>query len=132
MGDSRKYCEWLGQARQDLEAARILYENRGPCNLAAFHAQQTVEKAYKAFILYCKGRLQEGHSLAYLNKLCSKLDKEFASFRPESIKLNRYYTKTRYPSDFPLQVSEQQAEKFINIADKILQKVEEKILEDNC
>lgn len=127
MVDSRKYCDWLGQARQDLEAAKILHEKQGPTNLAAFHAQQTVEKAYKAYLLFCNGRLQEGHSLAYLNKLCAKHNGDFAVFRQDSIKLNRYYTKTRYPSDFPLQVSQEQVEKFIYTAEKILQKVETKI-----
>ncbi|UNC91389.1 HEPN domain-containing protein [Candidatus Contubernalis alkaliaceticus] len=127
MGDSRKYCDWLEQSRQDLEAAKILVKHRGPCNLASFHAQQTVEKAYKAFILFKSGRLKEGHSLVYLNKVCSQLDRDFSAFRADSITLNKYYMKTRYPADFPLQVSEDQAKEFVFIAEQILQKVEEKI-----
>ncbi|MDO9574171.1 MAG: HEPN domain-containing protein [Candidatus Contubernalis sp.] len=131
MGDSKKYCDWLEQARQDLEAARILVNHRGPCNLASFHAQQTVEKAYKAYILFKSGRLKEGHSLVYLNKMCSQLDRDFMAFRADSITLNKYYMKTRYPADFSLQVSENQAKDFVAKADQILQSVEEKIQKQN-
>ncbi len=131
MRDSRKHCDWLEQARQDLEAAKILVRHQGPNNLASFHAQQTVEKAYKAYILFSSGRLTEGHSLVYLNKVCSKLDRDFASFRKDSIKLNKYYMRTRYPADFPLHVSEEEAKTFIYKAEQILKAVEEKIQNQN-
>ena len=43
-------CEWLERARDDLKAADALLRRPGLTHLAAFHAQQGVEKSLKAVI----------------------------------------------------------------------------------
>lgn len=40
--------EWLIRATEDLSAAQVLLSRPDLTNMVAFHAQQTVEKAFKA------------------------------------------------------------------------------------
>jgi HEPN domain-containing protein len=42
--------EWLSSARDDLDTIRAIENNPRLTNVAAFHAQQCVEKCYKAIL----------------------------------------------------------------------------------
>lgn len=63
MVDSKIIEDWLEKAKEDLEASKILFNHNGSRGLAAFHSQQAIEKAYKAYLLNKTGELAEGHSL---------------------------------------------------------------------
>ncbi len=47
MKDSKKYIDWINQAKQDLDAAIILFKYNGPKNIVAFHSHQAIEKYAK-------------------------------------------------------------------------------------
>ena len=72
--DSRHYYDWLDYSHDDLEAARVLKENLQCANAAAFHCQQCIEKALKAYILYETGETVDGHNLTWLCKKAAKLN----------------------------------------------------------
>lgn len=89
--------------------------------MVAFHCQQAIEKALKGFLLYKTAELAEGHSLIYLCKQAGNLDNQFKTFLKDCAYVNQYYIETRYPADFPLDVSDEEAEECIAIAERIIQ-----------
>ena len=104
--DSRDYDDWLDFSYDDLQAAITLMQNPECRNAAAFHCQQCIEKALKAFILYKTGKAVDGHNLTWLCKQAVKQDTSLDEWLDESAYLNRYYIQTRYPSDEPLALDE--------------------------
>ncbi|MBI4703752.1 MAG: HEPN domain-containing protein [Deltaproteobacteria bacterium] len=90
---------WLGEARAELAAARVLAV-AAIHHLACFHAQQAAEKALKAF-LYAQGEaIVLGHSVHRLRVACERYDASLATLadlRP----LDGYYVPPRYPNGVP-------------------------------
>lgn len=118
-GDSRHYWDWLDFAWDDLTAAQVLSEQPSCCNAAAFHCQQCIEKALKAFILFHTGEAVDGHNLTWLCRQAVKRDRSFEQWLDESAYLNRYYIQTRYPSDEPLELSAIQVKKACTMAQEM-------------
>ena len=96
----RESKRWLEQAKYDLNTSE--WNAKG--NLfapACFWAQQSAEKAAKAY-LYSKGeRFVIGHSVAELLEKCRTYDKEFNSLIAIGSFLDRFYIPTRYPNGLP-------------------------------
>lgn len=91
---------WLEQAQADLEIAR--WNEQGNFHSAAcFWAQQTAERALKAFLYFHGKRRVTGHSVAELMDACAQLDKDFNSLADDAMTLDRYYIPTRYPNGLP-------------------------------
>ncbi len=103
--DSRRYFDWLFHSNLDYLAAKCLIEDVRCYPAAAFHCQQCIEKALKAFLLYKKHRLFDGHNLTWLCKQAMLIDEHFRDYLKDSVILNRYYIETRYPADIPLDIS---------------------------
>ena len=100
--DSRRYFDWLDRAGEDILCANLLMES-DPCyNNAAFHCQQAIEKALKAYILFHTGLLPDGHNLTWLCKKASSIHSSFKQYLEMSTALNRCYIETRYPADHPI------------------------------
>ena len=97
--DSRRYYDWLEHSSQDLIAAKILSEDDRCYRLSAFHCQQAIEKALKAYILLKSDVLVDGHNLTWLCRQAKKYDKGFHQWFDESADLNQCYIETRYPAD---------------------------------
>lgn len=93
---------WLRQAREDLNAAKYLYESRSPTfyTFSCFHCQQVVEKCLIA-VLFAKGRIEKTDLQKHdLLSLAYRASREHESLRilPELVKgIHDYDTKTRYP-----------------------------------
>ncbi|MDF2686836.1 MAG: hypothetical protein K0S55_2019 [Clostridia bacterium] len=131
--DSNRYFDWLERAESDLESARILKENNGDnCN-AAFHCQQCIEKALKAYLLFMKNSHFDGHNLTYLCRQAMNYDKYFDDWLDESTELNRFYIETRYPTDIGFDIDNVQLDKIYtdakNMYDFIFKKVKLKVFE---
>jgi HEPN domain-containing protein len=86
---------WLQSARDTLRVAEWA-SNTGLYADAVFNAQQTAEKALKAYLLFHTREFPFTHDLRYLQDLCRRLDATFGSLDLEAIKLNEYYTEPRY------------------------------------
>jgi len=91
---------WFEQAKYDLKTSQ--WNVKG--NLfapACFWAQQSAEKAVKAF-LYSKGeRFVIGHSVSELLEKCKIYDKDFKTLIQIGAFLDRFYIPTRYPNSLP-------------------------------
>lgn len=118
--DSRRYFDWLDKAAQDIRSARILIEHGEDTNhTAAFHCQQCIEKALKAYLLFKNKAHLDGHNLTYLCRQAVYIDNYFTDWLDESAVLNRYYIETRYPSDKPMIIGDAQLGRIYNMALKM-------------
>ncbi len=87
---------WLKMAEEDLVWSRASFKDRiwrGVC----FTAQQSVEKALKAFLLSKNTSLPKIHDLVALNEECQKLNGEFQNLVEACNILSPYYLSSRYP-----------------------------------
>jgi HEPN domain-containing protein len=91
---------WLLQAEQDLDDAEFNLSGKR-YNVACFLAQQSAEKALKAY-LFSKGAEEVwGHSVAELCKDAQTFDPAFSQLDPKASPLDKYYIPTRYPNALP-------------------------------
>lgn len=91
---------WLLQAERDLDDAEFNLSG-GRYNVACFLAQQSAEKALKAY-LFSKGAEEvRGHSVAELCKDAQTFDPAFSQLDPKASPLDKYYIPTRYPNALP-------------------------------
>jgi HEPN domain-containing protein len=92
---------WLQKAEMDLRAGA--YEASAPAEGLwadiAFHAQQAVEKAMKAFLAWNDEPFRKTHSLEELGRQCSALDGTLRSLADEAAPLTEYAWKFRYPGE---------------------------------
>ena len=122
---------WLRQAEQDLDDARYNLEG-GRYHLTCFLAQQSAEKALKAF-LYARGEeLVWGHSVTELCKSAASLDEELEELRRMAATLDKYYIPTRYPNGLPGGIpaeafEKRDADRAIEITGEVLTVVGKKI-----
>ncbi len=117
--DSRRYADWINAGYDDLRAAQILSTDDTLNNAAAFHCQQCVEKALKGFILFKTHRTVDGHNLTWLCRRAVELDKDFEQWLDESARLNRYYIETRYPTDIPTEIDDDDVPLMLEMADAL-------------
>jgi HEPN domain-containing protein len=114
--DSTRYRDWLDRACEDISCAKILREDEKCHNSAAFHCQQCIEKALKAYILLKEDRLVDGHNLTWLCRQAMRLDSRFDEWLDESASLNKCYIETRYPADLPLALDRAEVERYYGMA----------------
>jgi len=119
---------WLDRANEDLLAARKLEPELILSGLAAFHAQQAIEKAFKAVIIVQKGRLTRIHDL---KRLGSEVEGFSFSDADEQtlVDLSTLYIESRYPGDFGMlpdgRPGKNDVERFIAFAEQIHQRAVE-------
>jgi HEPN domain-containing protein len=93
--------EWLIRAAEDLAAAQILLSRPDLTNMVAFHAQQTVEKAFKAVIEELDLGFVKTHSLTRLYGLVRPHFPVIADMDMLD-RLDAVYIEARYPGDMGL------------------------------
>lgn len=120
--------KWLVQSEADLKASKDSLET-GNYNWSSFQAQQSAEKALKAF-LYSMGYTSIiTHSIKELLRECEKIEAEFNELSGEARFLDMFYIPTRYPNGLagdlaPAEFYEKEdAQKCLNSAELILKKV---------
>jgi HEPN domain-containing protein len=109
----------VGQKHKGYKSAKILKENDCGNDIVAFHCQQAIEKVLKGYILCKNNEVIEGHSLIFLCKEASKINKVFRNYLKDCALINQYYIETRYPADVPLVVTDDEAEECIKITEDI-------------
>ena len=122
---------WFIQACNDLEDARYLMDGR-KYNSACFFAQQSVEKALKAFLLFAGADEVWGHSVYELCNDSKDFDRDFEEICEEVALLDKYYIPTRYPDALPggipsLVYGIQDAKMAIEISEKALEFIGKKM-----
>ncbi|MFA9380053.1 MAG: HEPN domain-containing protein [Acetanaerobacterium sp.] len=132
--DSRRHLDWLAKSGEDMRAAELLLAHCDCHNICAFHCQQTIEKALKAYVLVASDRLVDGHNLTWLCRQALRYDRAFSQWLDESATLNRFYIETRYPADVAFTITRERIEFLCKIAremyDFICTQVDEEEEED--
>lgn len=112
---------WIKRAKYDLKAAE--HDAEGELfDHAVFWCQQAAEKALKAVYIKKFSKLLKIHELVYLARAIGA--------PPELLNLcedlNPYYIQTRYP-DYEETLSEEEAQKAIRIAEKVVKWAEKNL-----
>lgn len=95
--------KWLIKGLNDFKTAEKLInlpEDEIITDTLCFHCQQAVEKFLKAFLIHNNKEFERVHSLEYLIKLSSEIDKEFEILYETAASLNDYAITVRYPDEF--------------------------------
>lgn len=115
--------KWLEYAQKDLEAARKLVSSRQLTGLAAFHAQQAVEKAFKAVLEEFDLGLVKTHDI---ERLYALIDPQLQVDTDALQALNSVYIEVRYPADLGIaygaEPNQEDARNFIAFAEEVLKK----------
>jgi len=127
MADSLRYKDWHNKANADLKSAKILFEHEADHGIVAFHCQQAIEKLLKSFILKRASALIDGHSLVFLCKKSIEIDAEFKIFLKDCAYINQFDIETRYPADFPIEMTKEEAGECILITENIFAAVSKKL-----
>jgi HEPN domain-containing protein len=92
--------EWLRIAAADLTAARLLLSNQPPLLAQSlFHAQQTVEKALKAYLVASGKRYPLTHDISELLDLCMAVDETIDLNLKRAARLSDFAVLARYPGE---------------------------------
>ncbi|HPD07557.1 MAG TPA: HEPN domain-containing protein [Candidatus Bipolaricaulis sp.] len=114
---------WLRKAAADLAAAQhLLTGGEHLVSSAAFHAQQTAEKALKAVLIWHQREAPRTHDLALLVDLISSEDPELAHKVRGAVSLTPYGVEARYPGELP-EPSAGEVREAVNLAAEILRAV---------
>lgn len=89
--------EWLQRVEQDLGVAERVRDEAAFAEVVAFHAQQAVEKALKAFLAWHDLPFRQTHNLEELAQQCTAMDSAFGALVPRVAPLTPYVTAGRYP-----------------------------------
>ncbi len=93
-----RYADWLGQARRDVEHARVAVRE-GHFEWAAFAAQQAAEKACKALHLFLGGSTW-GHDVTQLLTALPSANQAPPELTERAKRLDKHYLPARYPNGF--------------------------------
>lgn len=93
--------EWLISAKSDLDTIEEIIDNDQLTHIVAFHAQQGIEKAFKAIIEEFEISTSKTHDLITLKNRISSVYN--GSFDEDLLSLlNKLYIDSRYPGDLGL------------------------------
>ncbi|MFN4132524.1 MAG: HEPN domain-containing protein [Caldimicrobium sp.] len=107
--------KWIIKALNDYRTAERLInlpEEEIITDTLCFHCQQTVEKLLKAFLVNAGIEFGRSHSLEYLIRLSSDVDKEFEMLYDLTANLTEYAVEVRYPDEFYIPTIEEAKQAF--------------------
>ncbi|MCG3127273.1 MAG: hypothetical protein CHACPFDD_02131 [Phycisphaerae bacterium] len=89
---------WLVKADHDRIGAEAALECANPVtDIAAFHCQQAIEKALKAYLVWRECEFEKVHDLGRLIDDCARYDAEFEPLKATVAPLSAYAVRFRYP-----------------------------------
>ena len=120
---SRETKNWLTIAKSDLGAGQMLLSNEEFAAQASFHAQQTAEKALKAFLVWHEKRFSKEHDIRYLGEIVLKIDPSLVVVINDAVDLNPYAVTFRYPGFTSEELPKEDAIKALNIAENLYKEI---------
>lgn len=126
-----RYRDWLEEAVDDLEAARVLLQ-AGRWSKVCFLSHQAVEKALKALCIRRLGVYLRTHSVARLVEEVSRAVRLPEDLVEKVRRLDRYYIPTRYPNAWPAlppyrHYSREDAEEALRVAEDVVELVKREV-----
>jgi HEPN domain-containing protein len=121
------YNIWMDRAKSSLAISKTRYDESVFYEDLCFQAQQAVEKALKAFLIFYKVDPEKTHNLVALIKELSKYITIPDEINETAI-LNDYAVQTRYPGGYT-PIEEEEYNNAIIIAEKCIKWIEKKIKE---
>jgi len=119
--------DWIAKAISDLKSSKkLMTGDDETLDTAAYHTQQTAEKALKAYLFFKQQTVPKTHDLPRLLEYCVKYDSTFKHLQKDAEILTVYVTYARYPDD-RFNVERQEVIEAIKMAEKILKFVQTKI-----
>lgn len=88
---------WLSYADTDRQACSQLLGSPGLESVVAFHSQQTIEKSYKALLVFLDESPPRIHDLMRLSGFVSGKIKDPTYDGAMLARITQYYTQSRYP-----------------------------------
>ena len=88
---------WLSYADADRQACNQLIGSPGLESIVAFHSQQTIEKSYKALLVYIDENPPRVHDLTRLVSLVMARIDDPTYDANLLARISQYYTQSRYP-----------------------------------
>ena len=92
---------WLEKANDDFIVIQAILENDMVTNMVAFHAQQAIEKTFKAVLEEHNVGIKKVHNLRYLHNLISPFI-QLSVNMDVLILLDQLYINARYPGELGL------------------------------
>lgn len=118
---------WLFKALGDLRSAKKLFKDDDETlDSAAYHTQQCVEKALKAFLVFNHKTPPKTHDLEKLLEQCVTFDQSLKSLVDDVITLIPFATYSRYADDY-FEVCRSDVEAAIIVAHTVLKLINGKI-----
>jgi len=91
------YKQWLKAANDDILLMEKILDDAQLTNILSFHAQQAIEKSFKALLEYKNLKVLKTHSLS---KLLNLLSDDISIEDVDTIELiDSLYIESRYPGD---------------------------------
>ncbi len=119
---------WLNKAEDDLKTARIVMDAVEPVtDSICFHAQQCMEKALKAYLVFRNIHVDKTHDLLRLLGACAARDPTFRDLRQAAENLTEYAVRPRYPDEY-WETSFEEAKEAFQQAEKALLFVKTKVV----
>jgi len=122
--------QWIERSKAGLHGAEVALAGKPLITEhACFHAQQAVEKALKAFLVYHEVEFAWTHQIGLLLELCARQDEGFSHFVTTAVPLTEYAVRFRYPFSEPPPPLEQ-ARAALDTARQVFQFVAERLPEE--
>ncbi|MDW7709791.1 MAG: HEPN domain-containing protein [Deferrisomatales bacterium] len=118
--------QWLAHARSDLTLAKLGLEGAVLPEQLCFHAQQAVEKAFKAILLHRQVDFPFTHDLSELLDTMAAAGIDVPPAFAEADALTPYAVETRYPG-FWGEVSEREVAEALRLAEAVVRWAEEAV-----
>lgn len=130
--DEEKYQEvqqWLIKSQHDLEAARLLFSSQSSLlDVAAYHCQQSVEKALKGYLTCQDVVFPKTHNLSSLLGYCASYNPQFNNFLEIGETLTPYATEFRYPGEV-MEPESKEVEEAIIMAETVINFIHQSLQE---
>jgi HEPN domain-containing protein len=119
---------WLKKAAFDLRAAEheMSAPEAGLWSDVVFHAQQAIEKTFKAFLAWHDVPFRKTHNLEELGRVCVSVDATVRPLVDKAAPLTEYAWKFRYPGE-PSEPSELEAEEALNTAREVFRELTKRL-----
>ena len=118
---------WLVKASHDLITAKVMLKNDpSVTDTICFHAQQCVEKALKAFLVFADIHVEKTHYLPRLIEISATVDNSFHELNQVARELTDYAVEVRYIDDWR-EISLEEAVEAVGKAEKAMAFVRERL-----